>query len=227
MQALQTAQNLIATHTHPDMTRLEKVLFLHDALAKHGAYDYSDISNQSCVSMLVRGVGACGAYARSMHLLLSMLDIPHHVIQGENVAGGPHCWGLVQLDDENWYHLDVTKDDNPTTPYLYFCVTDTDMAQEHIWPQKHYPATPNGIQINIPQFQTMEELRDAALLAYHSGAVSYCARLSTDNDESAAFPQSEEMKIYKVITSPSRGGKFIFLSFRDTTPPANKNTDEP
>ncbi len=221
LKALETAQKLIADFTHPDMTRLEKVLFLHDALAHHGGYDFSNIGNQSCVSMLVNGKGACGAYARCMQLLLSMLEIPHHVIQGDNKAGGPHCWGLVQLDDENWYHVDVTKDDNPTKPYQYFCVTDACMAQEHIWAQNDYPATPREVRVNIPTFDNDEAFWDAAQYAYLSGAISFCARLTTPSQESAAqqtansVPATGSIKIYRTITTPSQESKFIFLSFRE------------
>lgn len=224
LEALTIAQEMVNNYTAPNMKRVEKILFLHDALAAHGKYDYEDTTNQSCVSMLVDGTGACGAYTRCMQLLLSMQDIPHRIIQGVNKDGErePHCWGLVQLDDENWYHLDVTKDDSALNPYQYFCVSDKAMGAAHQWENKDFPVAEETANIGVYQFSDEQSLWTAAMQAYQSGEISFCARLvcpdanqqfSADNIEKQC--KSFQIQAIRIITSPLATHPCIYFSFKE------------
>lgn len=144
-QALKIAQDCVKRSIQPTMTRREKVKALHDAIADMCEYDDSDMGNQSCVSVLLHHKGACGAYARTLWLMLRMIDIPCHVIQGhnKNKKDSPHAWTLVQMDDGAWYHVDVCKDDlSEVISYRLFSVTDEVMAEKHDWDRQDYPATP-------------------------------------------------------------------------------------
>ncbi len=227
LRALDACKAIIRDAVHEDMTSLQKVLFLHDALAHHASYDYGDTSNQSCTSMMAEGIGACGAYARSMRLLLGMLGIPQRIIQGSNKDGSPHCWGLVQLEDGHWYHLDVTKDDDNPNRYQYFCVTDQQMSMGHNWEKEEYPdtpVTPALTNARIPQFCSEEAFLQAAQIAYRSGARSYCARL-TCKETDASFTKNAKagtakgraMRITRIITTASGSDRFVFLSFRNAS----------
>lgn len=234
-KALTIAQKIINNYTAPNMTRMEKIIFLHDALAAHGEYDYGDTSNQSCVSMLVDGIGACGAYTRCMQLLLSMQDIPHRIIQGRNKDGkrDPHCWGLVQLEDENWYHLDVTKDDSGMNPYQYFCVSDKAMGADHLWENEEFPAAPETAPFRLPQYNDEYSLWTAAMIAYQRGEISFCARLvcpdaSTFLVTDHIKKQSEvfQIKAIRIITSPSATNPCIYFSFKEDRAFLRRNRKE-
>lgn len=144
-RALQVAKDCINRAISKTMTRQEKVLALHDAIAEMCNYDYANTENQSCVSVLLDGKGACGAYARTLWLMLNMIDIPCHIIQGCNndAAQSPHAWALVQMDENAWYHVDVCKDDsNNVLTHALFALTDKEMGKLHSWDKAAYPATP-------------------------------------------------------------------------------------
>ena len=141
-RALKTAEVCVASVVHPDMTREEIVRALHDAVAAICSYDRSNMRNQSCVSVLTRNKGACGAYARTLWLLLAMNDIRSFVIQGKDSAGGPHAWNLVEMEKDKWYHVDVTWDDSIPVSHQYFRLTDAEMKRDHQWDGTYFPTTP-------------------------------------------------------------------------------------
>lgn len=144
-RALQVAEACINRTITNTMTRQEKVLALHDAIAEMCDYDHANTENQSCISVLLDGKGACGAYARTLWLMLNMIDIPCHIIQGCNNDAGqsPHAWALVQMDGNAWYHVDVCKDDSDNVlTHTLFAVTDKEMGKLHNWDKAAYPATP-------------------------------------------------------------------------------------
>lgn len=144
-EALKVAMDCVKNTIKPSMSRREKVKALHDAIAKMCDYDNSDLTSQSCVSVLVHHKGACGAYARTLWLMLNMINIPCHIIQGKNrnETNSPHAWALVQMDGQKWYHVDVCKDDfNNKLSDRLFAVTDEEMAKYHQWDMSAYPKTP-------------------------------------------------------------------------------------
>lgn len=144
-KALKIAEDCLKRSVKPTMSRMEIVAALHNEVGKLCEYDNSP-PGQSCVRLLLHHKGDCGAYARTLYLLLSMADIPCHVIQGHNVnAGGPHCWNLVQMDSEHWYHVDSCKDDRfgENNPYKYFGLTDEQNRRFHVWDEISFPKTPN------------------------------------------------------------------------------------
>lgn len=146
-KALKVAMDCVKRSVTPSMTRPEKVKALHDAIAEMCDYDHSNTENQSAVSVLLRGKGACGAYARTLWLMLDMQGIPCHIIQGCNkdAERSPHAWAIVQMDDNAWFHVDVCKDDaDNVLTYRFFAVTDEEMARYHDWDKSSYPSTPSA-----------------------------------------------------------------------------------
>lgn len=141
-RALRAAESCVERAVKPGMTRAEIVRALHDEVAAICTYDRGNIFNQSCVSVLNRKKGACGAYARTLWLLLAMNDIRSFVIQGKENTGGPHAWNLVELEKDKWYHVDVTWDDMVPVSYRYFCLTDDQIKRDHKWDSRFYPKTP-------------------------------------------------------------------------------------
>ena len=141
-QSLEAAEACVERAVQPGMSRREIIMALHDEVADICSYDHGNIRNQSCVSVFTRGKGACGAYTRVLWLLLAMNDIKSHVIQGSEKSGGPHCWNLVEFEEGEWYHVDVTWDDQNPISHRFFALTDAEIKKDHRWDMKSYPATP-------------------------------------------------------------------------------------
>lgn len=85
---------------------LETVLFYHDYLAAHYAYD-AELAIFDAYTFVKTGEGVCQSYALVFDALMSHFDIPCTFAQSRNLN---HIWNLIFLDGE-WYYVDVTWDD--------------------------------------------------------------------------------------------------------------------
>ena len=86
----------------------------------------------------------CEGYAKAFQLLLNVSGVENVFVVG--IAGGPHAWNLVRLDDGAWYWFDLTWDDNDAAfndvSYHYFAVTDESVVD---WLDAHLGAqTPHA-----------------------------------------------------------------------------------
>ncbi|MBQ7325094.1 MAG: hypothetical protein IJW98_05080 [Clostridia bacterium] len=88
---------------------LEKILFLHDYLCTHFAYDGVH-SDSNLYLILEHGHGVCQAYVYLYAYLLDALSIPNDFAISQEMN---HIWNLVQVEGE-WYHVDLTWDDPAT-----------------------------------------------------------------------------------------------------------------
>jgi len=79
---------------------------------------------------LVNGRAVCEGYAHSMCLLLNKVGIQCYYANGYG-ENAPHMWNIVNIGG-NWYHLDVTWDDNENAYYNYFNLTDEAIKTDHI-----------------------------------------------------------------------------------------------
>ncbi len=122
------------------LTDYEKVKYFHDALVSRCSYTYEGDNVYSAYGCLVEGNAVCEGYSKAFLLLCQLADIQCIPIIGTSVTDGeeePHMWNKVMLDG-NWYNVDVTWDDpisdlgDDYVRYDYFCVSDKDMAADHI-----------------------------------------------------------------------------------------------
>lgn len=104
--------------------RYEKLLSIHDALADLITYDENidnpilanKYSRTPVGALLDSHIAVCEGYAESFKLLCDRLGIPCILVIGDD-----HMWNYVQMDDGNWYMVDVTWDDQETiTLHDYF-----------------------------------------------------------------------------------------------------------
>ena len=108
-----------------EMTQFEVVQALHDYLVRNCAYDTSTTSASTTSHLaaftaygaLVDKAPVCQGYALAYKLLLSRLGISAVFVMSTSMN---HSWNMVQMDDGEWYHVDVTYDDP-----LYTTSTDT------------------------------------------------------------------------------------------------------
>lgn len=133
--------------TRPTMTKLEKIVAVHDYIARTFTYDlHTQGSPYAVYTFMKEKHGVCMAYALLFEKMMECLDIPcYYVIgkaDGESDAG--HAWNMVQLDGE-WYHIDVTWNDIGSKSktheirYRYFLRSDELMKKDHIWNLNDYP----------------------------------------------------------------------------------------
>ena len=127
MSAMDSKINEIVSSA-PSTTLQEKLKFFHDEICELTTYntEASKISSDSVPKdwlyawspyEVFVGTGAqeqnsvvCEGYARAFKMLCDEAGIPCALISGKG-NGGAHMWNAVQMDDEKWYGVDVTWDD--------------------------------------------------------------------------------------------------------------------
>lgn len=99
----------------------EQITFVHNEITRMVSYRLENTCTpgnegflRTAYGALVKGEGACEAYARSMKAVLDRLGIPCILVQGVyRTSSGSmelHMWNYVQLNDK-WYGVDATMDD--------------------------------------------------------------------------------------------------------------------
>ena len=93
------------------MTDVQKALYIHDAIAMIGRY--GAVSSTTCYTgygLLVDGAAVCQGYAAAYKDLMNRVGVPCVTVSSQEMD---HQWNLVKIDG-NWYHVDLTWDDNQT-----------------------------------------------------------------------------------------------------------------
>lgn len=90
----------------PEMTDLEKALYVHDYIVTHFQYDTS-YNNYDAYSFFMTGIGVCQAYTQAFNGIMHRLGI-ECTSALDDIDN--HTWNIITLDGNN-YHIDVTHDD--------------------------------------------------------------------------------------------------------------------
>lgn len=101
-----------------DMNANDKIMAVHEYLTLHSYYsNKAEWSNgqYTAYNILVNGSGLCQAYALAFNGIMKELGIDSLFVASQTLN---HAWNLVNVDGE-WYHVDVTWDDN-SVPYSGF-----------------------------------------------------------------------------------------------------------
>lgn len=104
------------------------VLAINDWLCEHVKYDDS-LTYYSPEAALLQGTGVCSSYTRAFQLIAAECGLQVYRACGQG-GGGNHTWNTVQMDG-NWYHIDVTWNDDYTA-YNWFGLTDDLIGEDHI-----------------------------------------------------------------------------------------------
>ncbi len=134
----------------PEMTDFEKERVVHDYIINNSSYDSFNFERNTIppesynsYGILIKGVGVCEGYAKTMKLFMDELGIEAIIVSGTG-KGQSHAWNLVKIEDE-YYHVDLTwndpvmDDNSKVLRYDYFNLTDLEMKREHNWDQNDYP----------------------------------------------------------------------------------------
>ena len=129
-------------------SRYDTVKAIHDYICQTMQYDYDAASSGNygeahTIAPLFGGgsrghMFVCEGYANSFKLLCEKFHIPAVHIKGD--AGGPHSWNYVQMEDNCWYGVDSTWDDNTSLVYTYFLVgTNSPVFKGKTFGEDHIP----------------------------------------------------------------------------------------
>lgn len=150
-------QQIIRTEINEHQSDYDKVLRLHDKLKFMSVYDMAAAKEillqnggnreaHTIVGMFINRKCVCEAYAKSMHLLCTMVGIESILVFGtakSDVGSGPHSWNLVKINGY-YHHVDVTWDsqyskDMTLSCYGYLNLSDSSIGKDHIWDSSKYP----------------------------------------------------------------------------------------
>ena len=127
--AFESAVNEILAGLDDSMSDLEKELYLHDTLAARVTYAESNHAHDA-YGALVEGIAVCEGYAESFQYLLHRAGIRSFIALGY-ADGGEHAWNYVEIDSD-FYHVDLTWDDQDDTQYHeFFNQTDAIVRETH------------------------------------------------------------------------------------------------
>lgn len=122
----------------PEMSDLERVLFVHDWLCVNGEYDMTGINggtnprtSYDIRGILLYGIGVCQSYTWTFDYVMDRFGIPCINVTSDSMN---HTWNQVKVGDY-WYNMDITWDD-PTKNLVgrarheYFLCSDSDFKSK-------------------------------------------------------------------------------------------------
>lgn len=94
-------------------TRFQIVQALHDYLVRNCVYDKSAVNevispSRTAYGALANGKAVCQGYSLAYKLLLRRAGVPAVYVGSDSMQ---HAWNMVQMENNGWYHVDVTWDD--------------------------------------------------------------------------------------------------------------------
>jgi hypothetical protein len=112
-KALDDLWEAVATFPVEGETRYEQIKSIHDYICNFTYYDLDSKLRGSALGALVTPGVVCEGYAKAFKLICDRVDIPCVVIYGNESEEeeAAHMWNYVQMEDGNWYGIDVTWDD--------------------------------------------------------------------------------------------------------------------
>ncbi len=134
--AVESAATLLLTGLE-DKSDYEISKLLHNRLAAFMSYQSSE-NDQTIYGALAERQAVCAGYARAYQYLMQRAGIPAWYIVGDSITPGSsysvgHAWTLVCLDG-NWYHTDLTWDDQGNLGEIFYCylnVTTEQILEDH------------------------------------------------------------------------------------------------
>ena len=165
-----------------DMSVLEKVKAVHDYLCMNNTYNQTNYNSgvyesydHTIAGPMIYHTSVCEGYAEVFDCYMEFLDIPHHYIIGNATGIGKHSWNMVQLEDDQWYHVDTTWDDHDDSDagingrwYSYFLMTDAKAQDSRSWNRARYPACKGS------KYQDYAKKLNIALVEEAYSSYQYC-----------------------------------------------------
>ena len=95
-----------------DLSVPEKLKVFHDYLCENFEYDLEAENGHNIYGALINGRCVCEGYAENFKALCDLAGIPCVLVTGKtSTTGENHMWNYCLLDDNKWYAVDATWDD--------------------------------------------------------------------------------------------------------------------
>lgn len=156
------AQTIISDHINDHQSDFDKVRSLHDYLKSNLEYDTVAAASHrpnerniaeahNIIGALLKNKCVCEGFAKAFKFLCDKIGLECWVVSGKgssSIGTGPHAWNIVKIDGY-YHHVDVTWDnqysDSRAIPnYGYLNLSDDEIAKDHTWNRRHYPACPSS-----------------------------------------------------------------------------------
>ncbi len=143
------SEKIVFSIIKPEMNPAQKVLAVHNYLAKNVRYNsslrFSNFSNElhTAYGAIVNKVAVCEGISCAFSHLLHLCGVNCSVVNGktDKYANDGHSWNIVNIG-KDCFHVDVTWDiesngDSKCNCYDYFGLTDEDL-ENRVW-KNYYP----------------------------------------------------------------------------------------
>lgn len=152
------------------MSQIEKVQAVNEYLVKVFAYD-DTYKSDNVYTALTTGKTICQGYAMAAYKMFKILGIECRIINGEK-SGVSHAWNLVKLES-NWYHLDITNNDNIVRD-RYLLKSDEFMKEnEYKWNAADYPSCLKNFYTTKTEHLDYKNDDEENYSKYYSGGTWY------------------------------------------------------
>lgn len=100
--------------------RYNQVKYIHDIICSMTDYNKDGTHANSCLGVFLSPyLSACEGYATAFKILCDRYSIPCVIISGTDKSNNGHMWCAVRMEDDRWYGVDITWDDqNENSAYL-------------------------------------------------------------------------------------------------------------
>ena len=127
--------------------RYEILLALQQAICERTVYTLDGVYAHDAAGVFLKGEAVCDGYAKAFKLLCDKYDIPCIIVAGTAVQSGSseaHAWNYVQMEDGNWYAVDVTWNDKeggaPSMSYFLVGSQTVTSISHGKFSQSHLPS---------------------------------------------------------------------------------------
>jgi len=173
-------------------------------IAKANAKHYE---NHSIYGTLINGKAVCEGYSKSAKLLFNKCGIESEVIRSNE-----HGWNYVKVNG-NYYQIDVTwddKDDEATLyPYMYFNITNNEMADDKYDGELHTAISHNVPGCTDTTFDNIFRSVDSSGNIYGKNVVRIEDKLYYIND-SKIYSSDLDGRNSSIVTTVSSNSILLF-----------------
>lgn len=160
-ETLKLAKGILEKVTKKCKNNYEQEKAIYDWMYKHISQNDGSIiampnDLENCFTpygVLKEHKAVCVGYATTFRLFMNMLGMECHIVHNDG-----HSWDLVQLDDGEWYHVDVYSDVSRTSQYSNFNMPDGIAKNSYEWDGSMLPVA-KGTKYTYP-LQNYEEIKD-------------------------------------------------------------------
>lgn len=144
-EIMNTARQVYWSKASVNNSKYENILTIYDTLIADIEYSYNTsipTAHSIAGAMTSAKSAVCEGYAKVMQLMMNYYNIYNIYVTGD--AGGGHAWNMVRMDDNKYYWLDATWDDQEYEQFQhqYFLVGNEDFGD-------HTPDLPEGTAGNF------------------------------------------------------------------------------